>query len=137
MVTRKSTSARILAVGCAFMLCLGGSFTWTGGGSTTDWDEDCNWLDTSICSGFPDDSNDDALIPARLSGNWVVGLVRNLSGAYVIDDLRIEGSVFIVANSGENPILTTDTVTIKGGATTDTRVRILSDGAQIEAGSCG
>ena len=142
MSTRKSTFAPILALGCAGFFCLGGSYTWTQDAGCCDffWDDPDNWTGgSSFGEEFPDDGNDDALIPFVSSGNWLVRLIYIPPPAgtdYVIDDLTIEGSVNILATVNETPTLTADTVTIKGGATTETVVKIINDGAQIEAASC-
>lgn len=106
MCTRKSTAARILFVGCAVGICFGGTYTWNGGGADDDWDNADNWS-CIACTGYPDGTDDDAVI----DGTYDVDLVDEC-----IDDLTVTGTVdFAYVTSGST--VHVDTFTIAGPAT--------------------
>ena len=107
MGTRKSTSARILTLGCAGLFCLGASYTWTGNGADDDWDNGDNWSCIGACGSYPDTASDDATV----NGTHDVDLIDEC-----IDDLTITGTVNIGA-AEFTPTLHVDTFTIAGPAT--------------------
>ncbi|MCC7293699.1 MAG: hypothetical protein IT449_16700 [Phycisphaerales bacterium] len=85
------------------------TYTWTGNGSNDRWDNIANW--SYVGGGYPDDCNDDAVVPF-VSGGYDVVLITES-----IDDLTMEGSLDLTAASGDDT-LTVDSLTIVGGVVT-------------------
>ena len=112
----------MLALGCLATLGLADTFTWTGGGNDDYWDNGDNW--ESIGGGsYPDDTNDDAIIPYTANG-WAVELITE-----EIDDLSINASVGL-SPVGTSATLTVDSLTI--GASNAESVITISGSAEIK-----
>lgn len=117
MSRRKSTSARILILGCAGLLCLGASFTWSGNGADDDWDTCGNWDACSQFFQYPGTGDD-----ATIDGTYTVDLIDQ-----TIDDLTLSGTVTFGA-AETDPVLTVNTLTIQSHASLT-----ISEGASILA----
>jgi len=101
----------ILAVGG---LVLAGTFTWTAGAQTDDWDQCNNWSLVGQGRCYPqEEESDDAVIPAQ-GGPWSINLTEA-----TIDDLTIATDVAF-GTSTSPPWVSADTVTIVGSSGGDT-----------------
>jgi len=101
----------LLAVGG---LVLAGTFTWTAGGSTNDWDECHNWSLVGKGTCYPQEQDtDDAIFPSQ-GGPWSVNLTEA-----TFDDLTIEADVtFGIASSP--PWLSVDSLVVVGHGSSGT-----------------
>lgn len=83
------------------------SYTWTGNGSSDDWNVTANWA-TSGGFGYPSSSADDATFTSSAG--------PDLEASHTIDDLSVSNAGVTFDAFENDRTLTCDTVTISGGA---------------------
>ena len=123
MMLRVKFTLKVLGLACAAGLCLGASFTWTGGADPDfDWSHGDNWEESSpgTCL-YPCTTNDDATIP-YLAAGYTVDLTEE-----EIDDLTIHASVEFGA-VGTDPTLIVDSLTLSA---TSAAITVEISGATI------
>jgi hypothetical protein len=104
MESWKSSSARILMVGCVAVFCLGSSWTWDED-IDNSWTECRNWQ-ASACSGlpgYPSTSNDDLNFPY----GGIVNIITE-----TVDDMVIESTLGLGGSPGA--VLTVDSIFMDG-----------------------
>ncbi len=120
---RLRTISLLAVIGTA-ALVLATDFTWTDNGDGHSWSNDENWASSAL-GEYPDDTTDNATIPANFVGGWQVELTTES-----IDRLTISGDVvFSPVAAGATlsleefvinaPLGQTLTLTLSGSATID------------------
>lgn len=100
----KSTTARMLALGCAVVLSLGSSWTWDGDVDFS-WTDCDNWQ-AGACTGvtgYPSSTNDDVNFP----NGGIVEIITE-----TLDDMVVESALGLSGSAGA--VLTVDSIFMDG-----------------------